>query len=33
MKYAKAEWNKYYDENAKNMEAEAINSNLKCIYY
>lgn len=30
MKYAKAEWNKYYNENAKNMKA--INPDSKCIY-
>ena len=30
MKYAKAEWNKYCNENAKNMEA--INSFSNCVY-
>lgn len=33
MKYAKVEWKKYNNEGAKNMEAEAINFNLKCICY
>ena len=30
MKYAKAEWNKYCNENAKNMKA--INSDSKYMY-
>lgn len=33
MKYAKVEWAKNYNVDAKNMEAEAINCYSKCIYY